>query len=588
MPFNGNGVFNLVFNWQTDAANQVNISSLRMMTQEQDIANGLSNCVTRDGQGLPTANLPMNGFKITGAADGVSAGDYVTYRQMTSTNSSSLLGFTQQGTGAAPRTVAQKLYETISAADYFQIGDLDFTNAIQRAINYLANGTGGTVLLPRGAVTISQPIVISTPYIRLKGYGGAFDGNQPFQNSWANIVAAAGTRIVWNGVAAATMLTISPPDVVSPVSAPLEGGGIEGIMFDCNNIAQQGVKIISTRGARYADWSVVQHTMLGVSLGVTVNDLYNGGSGTNTSLSLCEFDNWVVSTAKITGNTAKSVLMYGNGLKGGVNQCIFKNCQWFNSDYTSRHVNIENSDDNTFFNCRWNGTLALHASDTGSNPISTAYPGSLAQNHFFYACVGITEVLTTINPISSSNLPSFGHGAWCRSGNLPGYTVLQQVVVGNGADISIFGDSLDFANRLGLMTWGSQPAITNCYLSALQSIPNNTVTALSWAGSQYDRLAGWQSGTPTNIVVPNNIKWATITLNLSWDNNATGQRYAGIYLAGAPVASDQRNSSGTSQTSVCSGVIPVTPGQIITAQVQQLSGGALNVSNTARLTVEWH
>lgn len=158
MPFNGNGVFNLVFNWQTDAANQVNISSLRMMTQEQDIANGLSNCVTRDGQGLPTANLPMNGFKITGAADGVSAGDYVTYRQMTSTNSSSLLGFTQQGTGAAPRTVAQKLYETISAADYFQIGDLDFTNAIQRAINYLANGTGGTVLLPRGAVTISQPV----------------------------------------------------------------------------------------------------------------------------------------------------------------------------------------------------------------------------------------------------------------------------------------------------------------------------------------------------------------------------------------------------------------------------------------------
>ncbi|MCW3678211.1 hypothetical protein [Burkholderia cenocepacia] len=78
MPFNGNGVFNLVYNWQVDAANQVNISSSRMMGQEQDIAAGLSNCVTRNGQSPATANIPLGGFRITGMADPVNPQDAAT------------------------------------------------------------------------------------------------------------------------------------------------------------------------------------------------------------------------------------------------------------------------------------------------------------------------------------------------------------------------------------------------------------------------------------------------------------------------------------------------------------------------------
>lgn len=496
--------------------------------------------------------------------------------------------FLQDGAGAAPRTFQDKQRETVSAADYFHIGDLDFTSAIQRAINYLASKTGGTVLLPRGSVPISQTIVVSTAHIFLQGAGGAFDGNQPFQDTWANIVANAGTRLVWQGAPPSFMFLHSPPDVLAPVSAPLQGGGFDGIMFDCNNIAQYGVKILSTRGARYTNSSVVRHTTRGMVLGVTVNDLYDGGSGTNTSLSLCEFENIVVSTAMLPGNTAKSVLMYGNGLKGGVNQCVFKSCQWFNADYTSRHIDIENTDDNTFIHCRWNGKLALHASDTGTNPVSNAFPGSLSQNHFFDACVGITEVLTTINPISLTNLPSFGHIATSRSGNLPGFTVVQQMIVGAGADMTVIGDTLDFANRLGAMTWGAQPAITNCYLSAAQAIANATLSKLTWAGSQYDRLQGWKSATPTDIVVPNNIKWMTATLNVSWAANSTGERYAGIFLAGGPVGQDRRLASGNAEQPVTTGVIPVTPGQIVDARVSQTSGGSLNVANIARLTVEWH
>lgn len=82
MAFNGNGTFSQLYNWQTDAANGLNISSKRMQEEAQDMANALSNCLTRDGQGVPSVNLPMNGFKHTGAAPGVADSEYTTMAQM--------------------------------------------------------------------------------------------------------------------------------------------------------------------------------------------------------------------------------------------------------------------------------------------------------------------------------------------------------------------------------------------------------------------------------------------------------------------------------------------------------------------------
>jgi hypothetical protein len=48
-----------------------------------DIANnGLSNCLTKDGQQTPTNNIPMGGFRITGLGDAVNATDAVNARQI--------------------------------------------------------------------------------------------------------------------------------------------------------------------------------------------------------------------------------------------------------------------------------------------------------------------------------------------------------------------------------------------------------------------------------------------------------------------------------------------------------------------------
>lgn len=49
--FNGSGLFVRSYNWVTDKINGVNITASRVDTEDDGFAAGLSNCVTRDGQG---------------------------------------------------------------------------------------------------------------------------------------------------------------------------------------------------------------------------------------------------------------------------------------------------------------------------------------------------------------------------------------------------------------------------------------------------------------------------------------------------------------------------------------------------------
>lgn len=75
MPFNGSGTFQRSYNWVTDKNNAVKITASRMDAEDDGFATGLSNCITKDGQSTPTANIPMGGFKLTGLGDATTATD---------------------------------------------------------------------------------------------------------------------------------------------------------------------------------------------------------------------------------------------------------------------------------------------------------------------------------------------------------------------------------------------------------------------------------------------------------------------------------------------------------------------------------
>ena len=51
-------------------------------THDEDFATGLENCLTRDGQNSPSANLPMNAKKHTGVADATANSEYAAYGQL--------------------------------------------------------------------------------------------------------------------------------------------------------------------------------------------------------------------------------------------------------------------------------------------------------------------------------------------------------------------------------------------------------------------------------------------------------------------------------------------------------------------------
>jgi hypothetical protein len=77
MPYGGSpAVFSLVYSFQTEAgAPPIEIAKLD--TQFDDIATGLSNCLLRDGTGLPIATMDWNGQRITGLADAAADTDGV-------------------------------------------------------------------------------------------------------------------------------------------------------------------------------------------------------------------------------------------------------------------------------------------------------------------------------------------------------------------------------------------------------------------------------------------------------------------------------------------------------------------------------
>ena len=105
MAFNGAGVFQRLYNWVTDAANSINITDTRMDAEMDGFATGLSNCMTRDGQSPPTANIPMGGYKLTGLAAGTTAGDAVRYEQLTSPTFTGLVNFAAGADIASAATI---------------------------------------------------------------------------------------------------------------------------------------------------------------------------------------------------------------------------------------------------------------------------------------------------------------------------------------------------------------------------------------------------------------------------------------------------------------------------------------------------
>jgi len=68
MPFDGSGTYTVTYTWVTEGASPP-IALSKLDTELTGIASALSNCLLRDGTGIPSADISWNGKKLTTLAD---------------------------------------------------------------------------------------------------------------------------------------------------------------------------------------------------------------------------------------------------------------------------------------------------------------------------------------------------------------------------------------------------------------------------------------------------------------------------------------------------------------------------------------
>lgn len=87
MPYDSQGTFTRVMNWEEDRINDIEIVSDRHDAEDDNFAAGFNLAMCRDGRSVATGNFKMGNYKITGMANGASSNDAVNKGQMDSVES---------------------------------------------------------------------------------------------------------------------------------------------------------------------------------------------------------------------------------------------------------------------------------------------------------------------------------------------------------------------------------------------------------------------------------------------------------------------------------------------------------------------
>ena len=159
MSFNGSGTFVINSAGQPVVANTV-ISATTFNALTSDLANGLSTCITKDGQTTPTANIPMGGFKITNLATGTAATDAATVAQIQS-NGAALVTVT--GTDTLTGTLTPALVAYVTGAVYYFVAPATNTGAVTLNIDTLgakAVTRDGTTALVAGDIVSGEMVAV--------------------------------------------------------------------------------------------------------------------------------------------------------------------------------------------------------------------------------------------------------------------------------------------------------------------------------------------------------------------------------------------------------------------------------------------
>lgn len=165
MAWNGLGQYILNPTYDPEANGDL-IDAVRHNGRMNDLATGITACLAKNGENVPTANLPMGGYRHTGAAAAIASGQYVTYEQAV-------------GLGIVPGTIPQNSQSAAYTLVLTDAGKHIFHPSADTTARIWTIPANSSVAFPIGTVVtfVNQDsagvitIAITTDTMRLAGAG---------------------------------------------------------------------------------------------------------------------------------------------------------------------------------------------------------------------------------------------------------------------------------------------------------------------------------------------------------------------------------------------------------------------------------
>ncbi len=270
MPFDSQGNFTRVTNWQDDAANSIPILASRHDDEDDNFAAGFNETFCRDGRAAATGNFKMGGNKIVNLASGTNTGDAVNKGQMDTAINSAVTGKQNTITGGASTITSANLTlnralvsngsgkVSVSTTTDTELGYVHgVTSAIQTQIDSKqATITGGASTIASSNLTASRALVSnssgkvavsSTTDTELGYVHGVTSAIQTQINSKQPTLTGAATTIASSDLTASRALVSNSSGKVGVSSTTAtELGYVHGVTSNIQTQINNAVSSIAT------------------------------------------------------------------------------------------------------------------------------------------------------------------------------------------------------------------------------------------------------------------------------------------------------------------------------------------------------
>ena len=294
MAFNGSGVFTRVRNWAQDKLNSLNPTAARFDEHDDDIALGLTNCITKDGQTTLTQNIPFGTRKITGLGDATAATDAMNRqasdaRYLQGAVAPVFTAFPVELEGAAPILLFDETDAAANERIWFwrSLGgrmllssatDAAPTTAVQNAIDIDRSGTVVNYIALE-ATTITLNSVNITDYARLSLVPTFTGGQLRVAGAqaiyvWDETDAAANERL-WKvytngGIWRLVTQTDAEGGEVTAISLDRTGTTVDSIALTATSVTVNGNAVLTAASSIAADQISTTYTDADTSTALTV------------------------------------------------------------------------------------------------------------------------------------------------------------------------------------------------------------------------------------------------------------------------------------------------------------------------------